>query len=327
MANNFYQAPQVARVAAELAFEDAYLSALVNRDFQNDILGGGGRGRTVNVRIPTALIARDRGIDDKTSAIVLDELSESTFPITLGTHAYSAVSLSEGDMTLNLESFSAQVLAPQVDAVVDYIEHDFVQTLKTTGGAQTGEALPKYDATKPVATFIALRKILRDRGVNPASLNVIVGTQVYADLIAAGALIDASQSGSTAALREGAVGRVQGFTVVESTRVGETEIYAFSRDSFTIAVRPPVIPAGAPFGAIETSNGFGLRYLRDYDVMHTVDRSMVSTFVGSAALPLYKVTRDYDATTASVVTVPGGAAVFVDTAGSAIGGTTGGVKA
>lgn len=314
MANNFYQAPQVARVAVELASEDAYLSALVNRNYQDDILGGGGRGRTVNVRIPGALIARDRGIDDKTSAIVLDELTESTIPITLGTHAYSAVSLSEGDMTLNLESFSAQVLAPQVDAVVDFIEHDFVTTLKTTEGVQTGETPVVYDPTNPVKAFIALRKVLRDRGVNPASLNTIVGTQVYADLISSGSLIDVSQSGSTAALREGQVGRVQGFTVVESTRVGETEIYAFSRDGFTIAVRPPVIPAGAPFGAIENSNGFGLRYLRDYDVMHTVDRSMVSTFVGSAALPLYRVTRNYGNTTATVTEVPGGAAIFLDTA-------------
>lgn len=313
MANNFYQAPQVARVAVELASEDAYLSALVNRDYQNDILGGGGRGRTVNVRIPGALIARDRGIDDKTSSIVLDELTESTIPITLGTHAYSAVSLSEGDLTLNLESFSAQVLAPQVDAVVDYIEHDFVKTLKTTQGVQTGETAITYDETDPVKAFIAMRKVLRDRGVNPASLNTIVGTKVYSDLLASGRLIDASQSASTGALREGQVGRVQGFTVVESTRIGESEIYAFSRDAFTIAVRPPVVPAGAAFGAIESANGFGLRYLRDYDVMHTVDRSMVSTFVGSAALPLYRVTRDYTATTAKVETVPGGAALFIDT--------------
>ncbi len=122
------------------------------------------------------------------------------------------------------------------------------------------------------------------------------------------------ESQSTGALREGQVGRVQGFTVVESTRIGDEEIYAFSRDAFTIAVRPPVIPAGAPFGAIESSNGFGLRYLRDYDVMHTVDRSLVSTFVGSAALPLYRVKRNYDATTATVETVPGGAALFLDTA-------------
>lgn len=314
MANNFYQAPQVARVAVELAAEDAYLSALVNRNYQDDILGGGGRGRTVNVRIPGALIARDRGIDDKTSAIVLDELTESTIPITLGTHAYSAVSLSEGDMSLNLESFSAQVLAPQVAAVVDYIEHDFVETLKGTEGVQTGEAPIVYDEGDPVKAFIAIRRVLRERGVSPASMNTIVGTKVYSDLLASGRLIDVSQSASTGALREGQVGRVQGFTVVESTRIGDEEIYAFSRDAFTIAVRPPVIPAGAPFGAIESSNGFGLRYLRDYDVMHTVDRSLVSTFVGSAALPLYRVKRDYDATTASVVTVPGGAALFVDTA-------------
>lgn len=313
MANNFYQAPQVARVAVELAAEDAYLSALVNRNYQDDILGGGGRGRTVNVRIPGALIARDRGIDDKTSAIVLDELTETTIPITLGTHAYSAVSLSEGDLSLNLESFSGQVLAPQVDAVVDYIEHDFVETLKTTEGVQTGETAIVYEEADPVKAFIAMRKVLRDRGVNPAAMNTIVGTKVYSDLLASGRLIDVSQSASTGALREGQVGRVQGFTVVESTRIGDEEIYAFSRDAFTIAVRPPVIPAGAPFGAVESSNGFGLRYLRDYDVIHTVDRSMVSTFVGSAALPLYRVRRNYDATTATVETVPGGAALFLDT--------------
>lgn len=319
MANNFYQAPQVARVAVELASEDAYLSALVNRDYQNDILGGGGRGRTVNVRIPGALIARDRGIDDKTSSIVLDELTESTIPITLGTHAYSAVSLSEGDLSLNLESFSAQVLAPQVDAVVDYIEHDFVNTLKTTQGVQAGETAIVYDENDPVKAFIAMRKVLRDRGVNAAAMNTIVGTKVYSDLLASGRLLDVSQSASTGALREGQVGRVQGFTVVESTRIGEEEIYAFSRDAFTIAVRPPVVPAGAAFGAIESSNGFGLRYLRDYDVMHTVDRSMVSTFVGSAALPLYRVTRDYGTTTAKVETVPGGAALFLDTSAPAAG--------
>lgn len=314
MANNFYQAPQVARVAVELASEDAYLSALVNRNFENDLLGGGGKGRTVNVRVPGALIARDRGIDDKTTAIILDELSESTFPITLGTHAYSAISLSEGDMSLNLESFSAQVLAPQVGAVVDYIEHDFVKTLNKTEGTQVGEKALTYDPLNPVATFVALRKLLRDRGVNPGSLQTIVGTQVYADLVASKQLIDASESASTSALREGQVGRVQGFTVVESTRIGETEIKAFSRDAFTIAVRAPLVPAGAPFGAIESSNGFGMRYLRDYDVMHTVDRSLVSTFVGSAALPLYKITRDYDTTSAQVVEVPGGAAIAIDTA-------------
>jgi hypothetical protein len=310
VANTFYQAPQVAAVAASLAAEDAFLSALVSRNFEDDLLGGGGKGRTVNVRIPGALIARDRNIDDKTTQIVLDELAESTFAVTLGTHAYSAVSLSEGDLSLNLQDFSRQVLAPQVDAVVDYIENEVAETIaaipETTSIA--------WDPADPVKTFTAIRRELRKRGVPAANLNVVVGVDVYAALLDAKAITDASQSASTSALREGQVGNVRGFTVAESTRVGDSQIVAFHRDAFTLAVRAPQVPQGASFGATTNSKGFSLRYLRDYDVMTTADRSMVSTFCGVAQLPLYRVTRDRVANTATVSQVAGGAAMRVDTA-------------
>lgn len=304
MANTFYNAEQVAKVAVALAVEDSYLGALVSRNFEGDLLGGGGKGRTVNVRIPAALIARSRGIDDTTSSIVLDSLTESTVPVTLGEHLYNAVGLSEGDLSLNLENFSAQVLAPQVAAVVDKIENEVAAALQGI----TLDTSIAWDVNKPVNTFTQIRKVLRQRGVPTTGLNVVVGTNVYAALLDANAITDASQSGSTAALRDANVGQVRGFTVAESTRVDDDEIIAFHRDAFTLAVRAPVVPAGAAFGQTVSSNGYSLRYLRDYDVMHTMDRSMVSTFAGVAAMPLYKVTRDYGATSASVTQVAGGAA-------------------
>jgi hypothetical protein len=314
MANTFYNAPQVARTAVALAVEDSYLGATISRNYENDLLGGGGKDLTVNVRVPSALIARERGIDDITNAIVLDSLTESTIPVTLGTHAYSAVALSEGDLSLHLESFAAQVLAPQVAAVVDDVEHAVSAALLAADGAQTGETLPTYSAADPVAFFIGLRKLLRDRGVPVAGLNVAVGTQVFADLLASSKLQDAAASGSTAALREGQVGRVQGFQIVESTRLDENDVIAYHSDAFTLAVRAPIVPSGVSFGASESSNGYSLRYIRDYDASVLKDRSIVSTFAGVAAMPLYKVTRDYTAKTASVVEVPGGAAVHVNVA-------------
>lgn len=316
MANTFYNPVQVARTAVALASEDSYLGALISRNFENDLLGGGGKDLTVNVRIPAALIARERGIDDITTAIVLDSLTESTTPITLGTHAYSAVALSEGDLSQHLESFAAQVLAPQVQAVVDDIETTIAAAIVAAGGFQTGEqdavSPVTYDASNPVAFFIELRRVLRNRGVPVAGLNLVVGTQVYSDLLSSQKLQDASASGSTAALREGQIGRVQGFTVVESTRVDENDINAFHSDAFTLAVRAPIVPAGVSFGAFESSNGFSLRYIRDYDANVLKDRSIVSTFAGVAEMPLKKVTRDYTAKTASVVNVPGGAAIHLN---------------
>ncbi|WNO26027.1 major capsid protein [Arthrobacter phage Wildwest] len=305
MANTFYTAEQVAKVAVAMATQDSYLGALVNRNFENDLLGGGGKGRTVNVRIPSALIARSRGIDDISTNIVLDSLTETTVPITLGEHLYNAVALSEGDLTLNLEDFSKQVLAPQVDAVVDSVEEEVAAALR----AVTLDTSIAWDEANPVKTFTAIRKVLRDRGVPQTGLNVVVGTNVYAALLDAKAITDASESGSTAALRDGNVGNVRGFKIVESTRVDEDEIMAFHRDAFTLAVRAPIVPAGASFGQSISGGGYSLRYLRDYDVMKTVDRSMVSTFAGVAAMPLYKVTRDHTAKTAVVEEVAGGAAL------------------
>ncbi|QNJ56508.1 major head protein [Arthrobacter phage Elezi] len=304
MANTFYTAEQVAKVAVAMATQDSYLGALVNRNFENDLLGGGGKGRTVNVKVPAALIARSRGIDDVTTNIVLDSLTETTVPVTLGEHIYNAVGLSEGDLTLNLEDFSRQVLAPQVDAVVDAVEEEVAEALR---GIALDTATD-WDAANPVKTFTQIRKILRQRGVPSANLNVVVGTNVYAALLDAKAITDASESGSTAALRDGNVGNLRGFTIVESTRVDDDEIVAFHRDAFTLAVRAPIVPAGASFGQSVSGGGYSLRYLRDYDVTKTMDRSMVSTFAGVAAMPLYKVERDYGAKTASVVEVPGGAA-------------------
>lgn len=297
---NTFLPRDAAAVAVALAEQDSYLAALINRNYENDLLGGGGRGKTVNIRIPATLMARHRDIEDVTNPIILDTLTETQTSITLGTHVYSAVGLSEGDLTLNLTDFSAQVLAPQVSAIVEDIEHTVASALLATPVT----AGITYDAANPVATFVALRKALRDNGLPQTALYCVVGTRVYADLLNANALQDASASGSTAALREGNIGRVAGFTVVESNRVGEDDIIAFHRDAFTLAVRAPVVPTGVPFGAVQASNGFNIRYMRDYDAKYTQDRSIVSTFAGMATLPLKRVTRDFTAGTFAVVDVP-----------------------
>lgn len=315
MANsqNQFTPAEAAKVAIALANEDAFLSGLVNRNFENDLLGGGGKGRTVNIKIPAALIARERGIDEVDAAIVMDKIAESTVPLTLGTHAYSAIPLSEGDMSLNITDYSAQVLRPQVGAVVDFVEQEVADLLN---GQEAWTGAGTYDPAAPVKTFTQLRKYLRDNGVPQAGLNVVVGTGVYADLLEANAIQDASQSGSTEALREGNVGKLRGFTIVESTRVAEGDIVAFHRDAVTLAVRAPLTPAGAAFGQTLSENGFSLRYLRDYDVTKTVDRSMVSTFVGATTVPMKRIVRDRVAGTVSFVDAP--AIVRVDTDGAGV---------
>jgi hypothetical protein len=310
--NDLYTPLEAARVAANLVAEDSFLSALVSRNFENDLMGGGKGGAPIAIKIPTTLIARERGIDDVTSSIIMDEVSETFQTLNLDrVHDYSAVPLSEADMTLNLTDFSAQVLAPQASAIVDSLEHKLASRLLALALTDVGVT---YDPANPVAYFTQIRKILRKNGVAVNGLNMVVGAEVYANLLDTKAIDDASQSGSTAALREGGIGKIRGFNIVESIRVPDTEILAFHKDAVTLATRAPVKPVGSAFGATVNEKGFSLRYLRDYLADKTVDRSLVSTFSGIAILPTFKIERNYTTRAVAVTEIPNGGALHLDTA-------------
>lgn len=313
-----YTAAQVAEVAIALANDSFRLASVVTRYGENEFRPG--RGDTVYLSVPGALTAHARLLDDVTNAIILDSLTESQEPVKLGTHCYSAVPLSEADMSLNITDFGKQVLAPQSDAVVDKVESAIENVLSAVTPTTA-----TYDPTAPVKVFTAGRAELRSRGIDLAAADLValVGANVVDDLLESGEL-DFQKTGSPDALRNGSLGRIRGFETIETGRVGDDEVILFPRSALYLAHRAPVVPEGASFGQTLNRDGFSLRYLRDYDPIHTVDRSVVSTFVGAGVLPLYRVERTQDTGTqgdagftagsATVTEVPGGAVVKIDTA-------------
>lgn len=277
MAHTFVNPTQVVQTAIALLRDDLVLAATVNRDYEAEF--GGGNGTAVNVRVPATLKARSRALDATTS-IVMDDLTESTVPVTLDEMLYSAVPVTDEDLTLRIEDFGRQVLAPQVIALVEALENKVAAEMLALPEA----ASLAYDPAKPENTFTAARKMLRDQGIPAAGLYAAVGTGVYADLLNAGALKDASQSGSEGALRDAIVGRIRGFNVLESNRLGDGDIVFYHRDAFTLAVRAPLVPSGVTHGESISENGFALRWITDYDADKLKDRSVVSTFVGTQAM-------------------------------------------
>jgi len=288
--NKFYTPAQTASVLVNMIAEGSFLSALVSRNFENDLLGGGGKGRVVNLKLPNGLVAHSRDVDDVTNKIILDRLEEKTIPLTLGKHVYNAVGLSEGELNLDLSNFSEQVLSKQAEAVVADLEHEVRKAFM----AEAYDTAVAWNPDAPEKSFTRIRKALRDRGLAQAGLVTIVGSEVYAQLLDAKAIVDVSQSGSTEALKEGNVGKLRGFTIAEDAELPEGDIVAFHRDAVTLATRAPAVPRGAANGAMITERGFQLRHIMDYDTDVTQDRSLVSTFAGVAKLPVYKTSRIHD---------------------------------
>jgi hypothetical protein len=315
-----YNAQQVADVAVALAKGSFRLASLVAKYDESAFKEG--RGDTVFLNVPGALTAHSRALDDVTNSIVLDSLAEAQEPVKLDVHAYSAIGLSEYDLSLNIQDFSRQALMPQVDAVVDKIE----STIEAVLAGIAEDASINYSAAEPIRLFTAGRAALRSKGIDVAAADLvaIVGSDVADDLLDSGAL-DFDKTGSADALRGGSLGRVRGFETVESGRVQAGEVIFMTREALYLAHRAPVVPAGAAFGQTVNGEGISLRYLRDYDPSKTQERSLVSTFIGAGILPLYRVERTQDVGTkqgdggfvagsATVTEVAGGAVVKINTA-------------
>lgn len=269
MANIFQtEGPKLARTAAALVGSDLKLAALVNRDLAADF-STAGVGDTVKVAVPGAIATQTRGIGDTSTPLVSGDISEQTIDVTLSTHAYNDVVLSEQDLSLEIKDFTRQVLVPQADSIVKYAERTLASAMQATPEA-SGLA---YDPASPASTFTQMRRELRSNGVPAeAKLMAAVGAGVYADLLDSEAIDDN--------------GRVRGFEIHENTRLADDEIIGFIRDSFILIVRAPAVPAGASYGASVTEGGFALRHLQNYDSSVAVDRSLVSAFIGAQAMPL-----------------------------------------
>lgn len=285
MANDFYTAENLAALGLELIGGDLNLAQTVNRSYESNF--GGGKGSAVNIRKPATLKARTRTLGS-TAAITTDDVSEDVVSVSLTDEIYSAVPLTDAEMTLQIEDFGRQVLKPQTDAIVYDVEalvSDFL-----------GDVTPDIDATWTadgvLAPFAAARKELRKNGVRDTGRFAAVGVNVYAALLEK---LTLQVAGSTDALRDGSAGvRVSGFTVVENNSIDDDLAVFYHRDAVHLAVRAPVVPQGVTFGASMAANGMAIRAIRDYDASTLQDRSVLSTFVGIDSLGM--VQRQADGT-------------------------------
>lgn len=279
MANSFLTAPTIVAQTLGLLERELVLPRLVstfgNTDFRGAI------GDTLTMRVPAIATARDYTWRTRPSPIVVDDLVEAGVDVSLDSHVYSAVSITDEQLTLDIRSFGDQVLQPQVRAVAEKLEGIIADALTNAPATAIG-----FDAGTDDAFDVAVdaRRLLNTNNVALADRVLLLGADVEAAFLKSDKLSKTNEAGTDSALRDAVIGRVAGFTVVTSNGIPADEAYAFHRSAIAFANVAPAVPDGVNFGAAQQYAGLALRWIRDYDPNYLRDRSVVSSFAGAASV-------------------------------------------
>lgn len=274
----------IANAAVGILNRFVVLGQTVRRDADSDFAGG--TGSTINIRVigkPTVRVQATPG-----AAIIVDVLNDTVIALSLSAQTYNALRITDLELSMLIQDFGQQVLAPQIEVVSAAME----DSLYTAMGAITGGVL-STTAANVWAAIVAARKTLNANFVPYDNRFLAVGGNIEEMLLTSTSipLQAIVQGGDATPYREAQLGRLAGFTVVSAPGLAETEARAYHRDAFTLATRAPSNPDGAAFSKSVSAHGFALRWLRDYDAAILSDRSVVSAFAGSALIDATRVVR------------------------------------
>ena len=282
MANTLWTPEQAARSTLAALRYLTTLPRTVRQDFSAEFVPG--VGNVVNIKNPisagTARVytAANRAARD---AIVFDDLSQDTIPVTITDQVYKAVRLPDDFATFDLVSLEQQVLRPQAESVVDGVTAPLLTEMNAVA-IDAGVPLLAADGSNALDVLIELRAVLNARKVPMNDRFFAITPAAEAAFLRLDQLQKVNESGTDGVLREAIIGRLFGFTIVVDP--GLTRSVAYHRDAFAHVTRPSRNPEGAAKSATVAQDGFALRWLQHYNPLQLEDQSVVDTFVGAETL-------------------------------------------
>jgi hypothetical protein len=287
VAHSLYTPTQAARSTIAALRYLTVLPRTVRQDFSQEFVAG--RGRTVDIKLPIGVgAARNYTDTNRTNrdAIVFDDLTETTTPVTMDTQVYKAVRLPDDFVTFTLESMEDEVLKPMAESVVDGVTAPLLAKFNgLTNAPTTGtDSVPALlaDGSNALQVLIKLRAILNKRKIPFTDRFLALSPAAEAAFLSLAQLQKVNESGTDGVLREAELGRLFGFNILVDP--GLTKSVAYHRDAFAHVMRPSAAPRGAAFSTAIAQDGFALRYIQHYNPLQLEDQAVVDTFVGSKVL-------------------------------------------
>lgn len=284
MANTFIKAAHIVNAAALLLEREIVLPRLVWTQPSADFVGA--LNDTITLRVPAVLDSRSRTMRS-TTALVADDLTETSVPVALDTHVYQLLNITDEHLTLDITDFARQILAPQMRAVAEGMEDVIAAKFQSTlaAGLVSVDISSAPSSGEAFGILVECARILNENNVPRSERGVVLGSELEAWFLQ-DPVVNNHNSGDRTALEEATINRLAGFTIVGSNALSPTEGYAFHRAAIAFANVAPALPAGASMAERTATESLALRYLRDYNPTNAtgpVDRSLVDAFVGAAS--------------------------------------------
>ena len=241
----------------------------------------GSNGDTITVRVPQPGAARKQA--NPGDALTADDVNEVPVDVTLS-HLYHLKNLSDQEATYGLEDFASQVTRVQVAAVATKAEDELASVMNALSADGTIKFAKTASDDDTDSVILAAREALGKNNAPPSDRYLAVAPDIATRILSVDKFVKANESGSTDALRDAIIGRIYGFTVVESNALATGTAVAYHRSGFAFANRTPALPKGATQAFAVAAQGLALRQVFQYDAGHAQDQSLLSTMAGAAAV-------------------------------------------
>ena len=190
----------IAREILPLLRENLVMPDTVNRDYSNDFIG---RGATIVVEKPAVFIADEFG-----GTINLQDIVEPTVTVPMDKLADVSFSVTAKELALTMTQFKNKYLKAAAAAIAEKVNQDGLSLYKGVYNF-VGASGSTPDALED---FANAAKSLNDSKAPMMDRFGAWDTASTAKFQVLDAIVNAEKSGSTEALRTGAIGNINGFT-------------------------------------------------------------------------------------------------------------------
>ena len=272
MANTILTPDIIAREALIVLRNNAVMANLVHRDYSNEY--NGAVGDTITIRKPATFVANEYN-----GSIAVQDATESSVTVKLDKHLDVSFAVTAKQMTMEIADFSAQLLAPAMQAIADKIDKGLIAL-----EAEATNRVPHTDGAIAPADLVAARKYLTKNAAPLADRRFVVGATAEADLLNNELFASAEKVGDTAVLKEASLGRKYGMDIYVDQNIAKNGNYtpsiAFHKNAMALVTRPLALPQGAAKAAIVNYDGFGLRVVYGYDMNTKTDTISIDMLCG-----------------------------------------------